>query len=219
MALYIETITFTASNKPFMSLPVFSIQYIGNIELYYWIQQFPEIKIEAAEHYIKQTFRNRTNILSANGILPLIIPVIHKSSKEKIIEKEICYKEKWYKKHFTAVVSAYKKAPYYEHYADDLLELLKHPQDRYLFDYTIKWIRKICSLLDISTKILYTDQYEKYYEKDFRTYFDQPHQIPHHLLTPYIQVFSDRFVFHPNLSVLDLIFNLGPDAKHYIKAD
>lgn len=196
--------------------PVFSIQYLGNICYYYLIQQYAEISVETTEHYIKQTFRNRTVILTANGLMPLIIPVIHKSSKEPIYQKEICYKEKWYKKHFNAILSAYKNASYFDFYADELLQFLQQTDEKYLFQFNLNYLNKIFSVLGIKTKVLLTETYEKHYNKDFRNYFDNPFHLPECLKKPYIQVFNDRFSFQKNLSILDLIFNLGPDAKEYI---
>lgn len=197
-------------------LPVFSVQYTGNIFFYYLLNKYPQIKIERFEYYIKQTLRNRMYILTSNGVMPLIIPVIHKHSKEYIYQKEICYKEKWYKKHYTAIVSAYKKAPYFEHYAEEILGYLIHPEDQYLFEFNIRLIRKILEILNITTQIHFTHHYQNIYPVDYRTYLDAPASLPSTLEKPYLQVFADRFPFHKNLSILDIIFNLGPYAKEYI---
>lgn len=200
-------------------VPVFSIQYFGNIYFYNLIQQHKKIYIEKNEYFVKQTFRNRHYILTANGVMPLIVPVRHYSSKEIIDKKEICYKEKWYKKHYVAILSAYKNAPFFEYYADELLYHLIHSEENFLFDLNIKLIKIILKILNIHTQIEYTNEYKKFYEIDYRHYFDTPFSTPEYLKVPYLQVFSDRFPFQPNLSILDIIFNLGPDAAAYVRGD
>ncbi len=202
-----------------MNRPVFNIQYFGDIHYYYEIQKYSDIFIEAHEHYIKQTIRNRTYILTANGTMPLIIPVIHQNNKENISQKEICYKEKWHKKHYTAIISAYKNAPYFEYYADDLLRWLINPNEKFLFQFNLNIFKKILSLLDIYINIYYTSEYTSFYTCDYRDYFKKNIHLPRHLKIPYLQVFSDRFSFQENRSILDLIFNLGPHAKNYLKGD
>ena len=199
-----------------MSCPVFSLHYFGHIYYYAEIQKYSDIFIETQEYYVKQSFRNRHYILTANGIMPLIVPVVHRSSKERIYQKEICYKEKWYKKHETAIISAYRHAPFFEHYADVLLAHLKQPSCQYLFELNIHILQIIFSVLHISTHLHPTNEYLLSYKKDYRSFF-YPHQkVPAFLETPYLQVFSDRFPFQQNLSILDLLFNLGPYAKEYI---
>lgn len=201
-----------------MLSPVLSIQYFGNVYFYHLLSQNQSILIENAEYFIKQTLRNRTYILSANGVMPLIIPVTHHSHKEIISQKEICYKEKWYKKHYTAIVSAYKNSPYFEYYADEILDFLKHPTQQYLLEFNLQIIQTIIKILDLNISINFTHQYQKFYENDFRFISDNHiiENLPDALKKPYLQVFSDRFSFQNNLSILDLIFNLGPDARNYL---
>lgn len=199
-----------------MYLPIFSIQYFGSIHYYHTILKHPEILMEQHEYYIKQTCRNRSYILTANGTMPLIIPVIHHSNKEPVHQKEICYKEKWYKKHLNAIISAYKKAPFFEYYADDLLIFLLHPEEKFLFNFNLKLITKVLSLLDNNTRIEFSKDYIPHYTNDYRNYFDKTTPLPQELEISYLQVFSDRFPFQRNLCVLDLIFNLGPQSKDYL---
>lgn len=200
-----------------MHTPILSIQYFGNIYFYHTINQYQSITIETQEYYIKQTLRNRTYILSANGILPLIIPVIHQSNKEPIHQKKICYKEKWYKKHYTAIVSAYKKSPYFEHYADEILNILIKPKETYLLQFNLELLKKILSILNIPAQIHLTTQYQKQYHQDFRDSFQTYANHFENIQKPYIQVFSDRFPFQKNLCILDLIFNTGPYSKEYLQ--
>lgn len=197
-------------------LPVFSTQYFGCIYFYHCIIQHTDILFETQEYYIKQTLRNRQYILSANGVLPLIIPVVHHSHQERIINKEICFKEKWYKKHYTAIVSAYKNAPYFEYYADELLLPLTHPPTNKLFEFNLLIIQKILSLFNFNIQFHFTEEYVSNYEKDYRNIFQKKEDLPDSLKRPYLQVFSDRFEFQKNLSILDAIFNLGPEVKTYL---
>ncbi|GIV27812.1 MAG: hypothetical protein KatS3mg027_1626 [Bacteroidia bacterium] len=198
-------------------MPVFSVQYFGSIYFYYLVQQYPKICIETKEYFVKQTYRNRHYILTANGVMPLIIPLKHHSSKEMIDKKEICYKEKWYKNHYVAILSAYRKSPFFEYYADELLQHLIQPEEKFLFELDMKLMKTILKILGIKTTIEYTSEYKTNYEMDYRNFFDKKLTLPDKLKVPYLQVFSDRFPFQPNLSVLDLIFNLGPDAGEYVR--
>ncbi|MEW6772832.1 MAG: WbqC family protein [Bacteroidota bacterium] len=201
-----------------MLSPVLSIQYFGNIYFYHIINHNQNILFENSEYFIKQTLRNRTYILTANGVMPLIVPVKHYSHKEIISQKEICYKEKWYKKHCTAIYSAYKNAPYFEYYADEILNFLKHPTQQYLFEFNLQIMQTIIKILDLNISMNFTHQYQKFYENDLRFISNKYliDNLPDALEKPYLQVFSDRFSFQKNLSVLDLIFNLGPDTKNYL---
>jgi len=197
-------------------LPVFSTQYFGCIYFYHCIIQHTDILFETHEYYIKQTYRNRQYILTANGVMPLIIPVVHHSHQEKMIDKEICFKEKWHKKHYTAIVSAYKNAPYFEYYADELLSPLLHPPTNKLFEFNFLIIQKVLSLLNCNVHFHFTKEYYPNYEKDFRQAFYKNIHLPDSLKVPYLQVFSDRFKFQENLSIIDAIFNLGPEVKTYL---
>jgi hypothetical protein len=203
-----------------MSIPVFSTQYFGSIWYYFEMCKYQQIQIESKEYFIKQTFRNRTIILTANGQMKLIVPLVHQSNKEIIEHKEICYKEKWYKKHYTAIVSAYKNSAYFEYYYDDLVSWLIKQEFKTLFEMNNFILKNVMKVLDLNIKVDYTTEYKMDVEKDYRNFFDdETINLPVALKKPYLQVFSDRFEFQENLSVLDLIFNLGPLAKEYLKGE
>jgi hypothetical protein len=195
-----------------------NIQYISKILLY------KKVYIEQHENYLKQTYRNRCEILSANGRFALTIPVIQKNElKTKISEIEISYAENWQKLHFKALESAYSSSPFYEFYIHDFIKFFeKKPQN--LFEYNTEILYTILEIIGIAkTKISFTNNFieleNNYY--DFRFSITPKKQLQtadnEFKTIEYTQVFAEKFKFDPNLSILDLIFNLGPESLLYLK--
>lgn len=192
------------------------IQYLSKI------RKYDEIYIEQFENYNKQSYRNRCEIMSANRILPLVVPVT-KATNIKVLTKEvkIDYATKWQKLHFKGIESAYKNSPFYDYYIDDLMVYFERKEE-YLLDLNMRLLQDIMILIPINKKILLTQDYTKD-EDDFSDLRDFIHPKaakkqpdPDFIIKPYRQTFSDRFPFTPNLSILDLLFNTGPDAIRYL---
>jgi hypothetical protein len=190
--------------------------YFGNIEYFATLLKYDNIVIEAHEHYVKQTFRNRCVIASANGPLALTVPV-HYSNTQKTKTKDVTidYSRNWQKQHFKAIESAYRKSPFYEFYIDDLMFVFEK-QEKYLLDLNDKITDVLFSLVQINKKIYKTQDYHSNHESttDFREKFD-PINI-NFSTKPYQQVFSNKLGFLPNLSILDLMFNEGIECRKYI---
>src|SRR5688500_13554879 len=93
---------------------VLSTAYWPNLPYFYYLLNSEKVFVEHHEHYHKQSFRNRTKILTANGVLELSIPVVKKYDKEIINTIEISYAEAWQIKHWRAISSSYKNSPYFE---------------------------------------------------------------------------------------------------------
>ena len=180
-----------------------------------------DVSIECHENYPKQTYRNRCNILSANGPIALTIPTIKQhGQKTRITEVRIDYDLPWQKIHFKSIESAYKNSPFYDYYIDELA-FYYTKQFEFLFDYNLEIIK---TLLDIS-EIPFTAQYTSHYEKnivgeDFRYSItpkeSQQSKDSSFVATEYYQVFEDKYRFVPNLSYIDLLFNEGPNAKEIL---
>ena len=152
-----------------------------------------QITFEQFEHFPKQTYRNRTCIFGANGKLPLIIP-IHHNGKRAFKDIEISYAERWQNLHWKSIKTAYQSSPYFEYYLEIINNILK--------------INKEFSL---------TEEYIKSpEEKDFREYFSAKKEpkIPQE---EYYQTFSDKLGFIKDLSILDLLCNIGPESYSYLK--
>lgn len=201
------------SNPAILSTAYFApIQYFAKLVLH------NKIVIEQHENYTKQSYRNRCNIYGANGKLTLSIP-IKKNHNQKTRTKniEISYDTNWIKNHLKTIESAYRSAPFYEYYTDNIFELIKS-NSKYLFDFNLKVLYKMLEILEIETSIEFTNEYEE--DVLIADYRDTIHPKLNYdefdknfNLKPYYQVFSDKHGFIPNLSILDLIFNTGPEAK------
>ena len=191
-----------------------STAYFAPILYYSKLAQGDPVMIERHEHYNKQSYRNRCTIYSANGLLDLAVPVARaKEPKIKITEVEIAYDMLWQKQHFKAIESAYRRSPFYEYYIDDLM-MFFNDRHRYLYDFNLQIMRRVCSLINISPHIQESDEFVKSGEGiiDLRNSIHP--KINCTTNTPsYTQVFADKWGFKPNLSILDLLFNVGPESK------
>ena len=175
-----------------------------------------KIIFEKHEHFIKQTFRNRTMIYSANGMQQLIIPIKHGNLyRIPMHEIMISYDSPWNKIHWRSLESAYRKSPYFEYFESELKPFFETPPQK-LFDFNLDLTTKIFSLLRLPFNSGFTTSYEKEPMEisDYRNSFT-PDKI-NRSLPSYNQVFSDRHNFISDLSVLDLLFNKGMDAKSYL---
>ena len=189
------------------------IAYLGPIEYYAFLIQKKEITFESQEHFIKQSIRNRCNIATANGIQTLSIPKERKSSSKTIISKiNISKNHNWQKEHFNAIQFAYNSSPFFEYYKDEFEEIYVKNQYN-LFDFNLSLTKKMLKLLKTNKEIKITSKYLHIFEgNDLRNY-----QFRSNRISLYPQVFQEKNEFIPNLSILDLIFNIGPESTEYLK--
>ncbi len=202
-------------------MKIFSIAYWPNIEYLAHIIREKEILIEKHENFIKQTYRNRCVILSPAGPQNLIVPVLGGRSRNKktITEIAIDYSKHWVSNHLNSIKTAYGSAPFFDFFFDEVKQVLSQkPQT--LFELAMATLKASLRMLRSDVKITFTDSFEKKYThkiKDLRTGVSP--KVRSQLEFPsYPQVFEDRFGFVPNLSVLDLVFNLGNEAFSYLKS-
>ena len=195
---------------------VFSTAYLPPIA---WVatllQQTGPLLIEAKETFPKQTYRNRMEIMTAGGVRTLTVPVI-KENHSRTEEVAIDYKERWNFIHLRTLAAAYSASPYFLYYKDDLEALLTPHYERLmdLNDALLKWVLR---MLKTERPLRRTEDYRKEYELDFRNVFSPKIPYPTEGMESYYQVFSDRVPFTPNLSIIDLLMNLGPEATDYLK--
>lgn len=197
-----------------------SSAYLAPIQYYAKFIQADHIFIEQNDSYVKQTYRNRCTILSANGHISLSIPVVH-SSKDKTQMKDIRIAEhgNWQHMHWNAIISAYNSTPFFEYYQDDFYPFY-HKKYTFLFDFNEELRILISDLLNIHIPVIYTSEYKNEFsadeidmrevihpKKDWRT------TDPDFISVPYYQVFDQKFGFKPNMSIIDLLFNMGNESQ------
>ena len=194
-------------------------QIFGPIDIYSYYPAAIEVKLEASENYQKKSYRNRYNILGANGTIELSIPLIKgKNQKTNIKKVEIAYYEPWYSNHIHSIKSAYGNAPYFIHYSDYIFDLLKS-KERFLYQLNQKALLMILKFLKIDVVITETEEFTKAPSgyRDMRNVFNKNNSSELKDRIPYLQVFEDKFGFVSGLSILDLLFNLGPESKMYLE--
>ncbi len=195
--------------------PVFSLPYLPNIAWFQHVLQYKQFTIEMHEHFVKQTYRNRCVILSANGPLPLIIPVQHSNAKTPICHLHANSAVKWQQHHWQSIQSAYGKSAYFFHYKHYFEPLFNNTNGQ-IFNFNLELLQLVFKLLKVEPTWQFTNNYQIVDEKlDFRHFFNAKTRNPLELLKQqrYHQVFAEKFGFEPNLSIVDLLFNMGPQSK------
>lgn len=201
---------------------ILPVTYLGPIQYWAHLVNSPESIIELCCNFERQTYRNRVNILAANGVLPLSIPV-EKPLKGVTKTKDalISYDTPWQANHWRSIVSAYMNTPYFEFYADDY-EKIYGKNYRFLIDMHAELYSIIADNLGVEPSFVYSDSYIKAGDDDLdlrdvihpkRDWREDSQFFP----APYRQIFSDKYGFTPNLSIIDLIFNKGPESILYLR--
>lgn len=196
---------------------VHSSQYFPCIAYFATVLASDKVTIDLGERFVKQTYRNRCEIYSANGSLSLSVPVIKNNTslvKEVLLDKQT----NWKANHWKAISSAYNSSPFFDYYCDDLKEVFfkeyisLHDLNKALFDH-------ISYEIGLNTKVLYSKEYIKELSpasKDYRKSI-VPKKPLFNSLPRYIQTFEAKHGFLSNLSILDLLFHEGPETLTYLK--
>ncbi|MFY0689748.1 MAG: WbqC family protein [Cyclobacteriaceae bacterium] len=193
--------------------------YFGSIEYFVMLTSYDKVIFEVKEHYRKQTYRNRTKILTASGVLPLSVPVQF-SNRTAYEDVTIDYNQKWIKDHRKAIVSAYAKTPYFDFLMDDLITCWERKY-KYLIELNAELLTICLRWLQIDMKYEYSTEYKKSYSKN---YFDARNRLKAKISTdrrsispvhPYVQNFGKTFV--PNLSIVDAIMSTGTQVSEIIE--
>ena len=207
---------------------ILATTYFGPVQWYQKLNRFDGVLMEQHEHFLKQTYRNRCIIATTQGLQALTVPVEKTPSNlpegRLIKDVRISNHGKWRKEHWNALLSAYGESPFFEFYEDDIRPFFEDRWE-YLLDFNMAITEKMCELLDIHPHIELTSSYqnslptgEGWDGADFRTAIHpkHPQEDSDFCPKPYYQVYKERFGFQPNLSILDLLFNMGNEAVLYL---
>lgn len=205
-----------------------STAYFAPIQYFTKIISYQNINIEYCESYLKQSYRNRTVILAANGPLHLTLPIVDgPKAKGPIRDLKLSYDQPWQQIHWRGISSSYNNSPFFEYYADDLVPFFLEKKWKYLFDFNLEIQNAIFKAINLDVALKYTEEYYIQGEvpesiDDFRyTIHPKSHkQNPdiHFFPTLYTQVFHEKWGFLPNLSILDLLFNEGPETIKQLRS-
>ena len=181
------------------------------------------VYIEACENYQKQSYRNRCRFYAADGVQTLSFPIVHEGGTHKIpiTEVKIDYKKPWVQQHERAIISAYRTSAYFEYYQDELFAILESRYEK-LFDLNMALLKFFIEKTGIKVDLRLTEEYS------LNTQCDDLRETIHPkrqddilrdlgLEKPYFQVFAQKHGFKSNMSIMDLLFNEGPDSILYLK--
>ena len=196
---------------------IFPTSYLPDIQYVALFLKNEAPKIELYETYQKQSCRTRCNVMTANGLQTLAVPIV-KTNGNHTLTKDIAisYKEPWQQIHQRCLEAAYRKTPYFDYYFPYLEPAFTTKFETLieLNEFCLKFILKV---LKINKEIIYTKDFDPISDKDdYRIKLSK--WSPGSTDFPkYYQVFEDRQPFISNLSIIDLIFNEGPEAVTYLK--
>lgn len=188
-------------------------QYLAPVSFYASLYVSQGLIIDDVAPFVKQTYRNRAVIATENGAQTLTVPVVH-CGRQNIRDVRISEHGNWRHLHWNALVSAYRKSPFFDYYADDFAGFYEE-RDNFLLDFNMRLHCVICELLglDVPFRMLSEsgDGCLSCGTQDYRP-FVEPASVAPFTVQPYYQVFAMRNGFLHNASIVDLLFNMGPEA-------
>lgn len=218
-----------------------STAYLAPISYYACLMHAPQVFVEQHEHYHKQTYRNRCRIVAANGVMDLSIPVVT-CNNQAIRKVEIDYSKPWQRQHWLSLEAAYRSTPFFEYYEDDLKPFYQQQDIKYLFDFNARLQQVICDLIDLHPQTILTQDFvtpeaaglcssdvcldlreaavaldlrEASAALDLREAIHPKKNLPqamHYHPQKYTQVFEQQLGFMVDMSIVDLLFNMGPES-------
>lgn len=203
---------------------ILSSAYFGPIQWFQKLHTHDKVYVERMDSYQKQTFRNRCVIATTNGRQALTVPV-ERGDTGLMRDVRISDHGNWRHLHWHALMTAYNESPFFEFYADDLRPFYEKKWT-YLYDYNMETTAKVCELLDIHPNIIPTEEYISLLapsspfssNNDFREAINPKHpaEDKDFVAKEYYQVYGRKHGFMPNLSILDLLFNMGPEGIYML---
>lgn len=211
-----------SSNTLLAETGLFSSLYLGPIAYYKALNECQSAIIDGHDYYQKQSYRNRCHIAGANGLMTLTIPIEKPQSRHTPMRDiRIAEHGNWRHIHWMAIVSAYQSTSFFMYYQDEIAPLYAQPGG-FLFDFNQRWHTILCRLLRIDTPCVPSSTYllpsaieTSPRITDFRETF-HPKLSECHTPKPYYQVFAQKNGFIAHLSVIDLLCNMGNEAKLWL---
>jgi hypothetical protein len=201
---------------------VFPALYNGPINYFARLVRQKEVMLEQHDSYSKQSYRNRCLIMGPNGVIALSIPVIRgKGSKTRMKDVRIDYDSHWNRIHWKSLVAAYASSPFFDYLSDDLSPFYER-RFAFLIDLNHRLLEFALEQLGMTIPVRRSDSFAPITSEEDPRHFIHPKRNqaeadPGFQPVSYHQVFSDRHGFQANLSILDLLFNLGPEALNYLR--
>lgn len=195
-----------------MSATLLCSAYMPPIHFFTAMARSGEVVIEQYDSYSKQTWRNRCMIAVESGVQSLTVPVVRGNSKQLMRDVRISDHGNWRRLHWNALKTAYMNSPFFIYYTDDLYPFFERRWE-FLIDFNTEITEKILELIDIKVNIRLTDRYLKLPDMVDLRHFIDPSVSPRQSVGEYWQVFKSENGFIGGLSILDLLFNTGPEAK------
>ena len=191
-----------------------STTFFGPVQWYQKLVRHPHVLIERHDSYVKQTYRNRCLIAATSGVQALTVPVTVENSTVRVSDHG-----NWRHQHWQALCSAYGDSPFFQYYEDDIRPFFTERWE-FLYDHNEAIRQTMCQLLDIAPSVDYTSYYIKDADGivDYRDAIRPKHPLPDAEFAPrrYYQVYERKHGFLPNLSILDLLFNMGPESIFFL---
>jgi WbqC-like protein family len=196
-----------------------STAYLPPSEYFSFINNADEVLVEREENYVKQTYRNRCYILSSNGAHSLTVPVylgsFHKTPVKNI---RIDYSKRWQQVHLRAINTAYRSSPFFEFYFEEIEKIILKNHE-FLIDLNRGLTEAVLKILGIKRSVGYTSSFIPVgeAENDYR-YSLTPKKHSDFVIKEYSQVFNGNSGFVAGMSIIDLMFNMGPESVYYLES-
>lgn len=192
-----------------------SSAYLAPVEYYRVMACAGKVMLEACDYYVKQTYRNRCRIATANGPMDLTVPVEKTGGDKQLMrDVKIAYHTQWQAQHWRAIASAYNSTPFFEYYKDYFRPFYEKKWT-YLWDFNEALQAVVLEQLELQPVVERTDGYRADWGMevmDLREAIHPKRPPVMRLSKPYYQVFAQKYGFLPNMSVIDLLFNMGNEA-------
>lgn len=188
-------------------------QYLAPVSFYASLYASQGLLIDDTTPFVKQTYRNRAVIATENGAQTLTVPVVH-GGRQTMRDVRISEHGNWRHLHWNALATAYRKSPFFDYYADDFARFYEE-RDGFLLDFNMRLHSVVCELLGLDVTVRLLSEFGgddlPCNTTDVRP-FVEPSVVAPCSVQPYYQVFALRNGFQPDMSIVDLLFNMGPEG-------